>query len=68
MIQLTPEEFQDLRSRIVISNRPAGRGGRRYPPFVFTEHVPIVDTIQSLMPPPGDPHEEPFGFRRARKN
>jgi len=33
--QLTDEEFADLRSQSVIS-RP-GWGGRRYPPFAFTE-------------------------------
>lgn len=35
MLQLTREEFDDLRSRSVISN--AGRGGRRYRPYAFTE-------------------------------
>jgi hypothetical protein len=30
--------------------------------------VAIVDAIQLLMPPPEDPPQEPFGFRRARKN
>lgn len=34
--QLTEEEFTSLRSQIATSN--AGRGGRRYRPFVFTEH------------------------------
>lgn len=33
--QLTEEEFESLRSQIVISN--VGRGGRRYLPIVFTE-------------------------------
>jgi hypothetical protein len=32
--QLTPEEFQNLRSQFVISSW----GGRRYPPYAFTEH------------------------------
>jgi hypothetical protein len=32
--QLTPEEFDNLRSQIVISSW----GGRRYPPYAFTEH------------------------------
>ena len=36
MLQLTQEEFQRLRSQIVTSN--VGRGGRRYPPYAFTEH------------------------------
>ena len=33
MFQLTKQEFDGLRSQIVISNR----GGRRYPPYAFTE-------------------------------
>jgi hypothetical protein len=33
--RLTPEEFEVLRSQSVTSN--AGRGGRRYPPYAFTE-------------------------------
>jgi hypothetical protein len=32
--QLTPEEFANLRSQFVTSSW----GGRRYPPFAFTEH------------------------------
>ena len=35
MFQLTPEEFGRLRSQTVTSN--AGRGGRRTPPYAFTE-------------------------------
>ena len=34
MFQLSKEEFDSLRSQIVISK---GKGGRRYPPYVFTE-------------------------------
>ena len=34
--QLTQQEFADLMSQIVISN--TRRGGRRKPPWVFTEH------------------------------
>jgi hypothetical protein len=34
--QLTPQEFSDLKSQFVTSND--GRGGRRYQPWVFTEH------------------------------
>ena len=33
MFQLTPDEFQDLRSQNVTSSW----GGRRYQPYVFTE-------------------------------
>ena len=36
MFQLTAEEFECLRSQIVIS-KPAGRGGRRVAPYAFTE-------------------------------
>ena len=35
MFQLTDEEWNSLRSQIVISK--SNRGGRRYTPFVFTE-------------------------------
>jgi len=35
MFQLTPEETESLRLQIATSN--AGRGGRRYRPYVFTE-------------------------------
>ena len=34
MFQLSPDEFQRLRSQSVTSN---GRGGRRYPPYAFAE-------------------------------
>jgi hypothetical protein len=34
MFQLTPEEFANLRSQFVTSSW----GGRRYPPYAFTEH------------------------------
>ncbi len=40
MFRLTPEENKVLRSQIATSNR--GRGGRRYLPFVFTEHGAIM--------------------------
>lgn len=35
MFQLTPEETAALKSQFATSNR--GRGGRRYPPYAFTE-------------------------------
>jgi len=35
MFQLTPDEHDSLRSQIVTSK---GKGGRRYAPYVFTEH------------------------------
>jgi hypothetical protein len=37
--QLTAEEFKNLNSQIATSNR---RGGRRYLPWVFTEHGAIM--------------------------
>lgn len=40
MSRLTPGENQLLRSQIATSN--GGRGGRRYLPFVFTEHGAIM--------------------------
>jgi hypothetical protein len=36
MFQLTPEEFDNLKSQIATSR--SGWGGRRKPPLVFTEH------------------------------
>ena len=36
MFQLTEDEFESLRCQIGTSNE--GKGGRRYLPFVFTEH------------------------------
>lgn len=43
MFQLTAEETAALRSHSATSNTgPAGRGGRRYPPYVFTEHGAIM--------------------------
>jgi hypothetical protein len=38
--QLTAEEFESLRSQNATSN--AGRGGRRYRPYVFTEHGVVM--------------------------
>lgn len=40
MFQLSDEEFVALRSHFVTSNE--GRGGRRYLPYVFTEHGAIM--------------------------
>ena len=43
--QLSEAEFAALRSRMAASN-PGGRGGRRYPPWVFTEYgVVMVATV-----------------------
>jgi phage regulator Rha-like protein len=40
MFQLTAKENQILRSQIVTSSRK--HGGRRYPPYAFTEHGAIM--------------------------
>lgn len=40
MFQLTVKEHEVLRSQIVISKE--GRGGRRHPPYAFTEHGAIM--------------------------
>jgi hypothetical protein len=40
MFQLTAEEHESLKSQFVISN--AGRGGRRYLPYAFTEHGVVM--------------------------
>jgi hypothetical protein len=40
MFQLTDEEFAALRSQFATSN--IGRGGRRYLPYVFTEHGALM--------------------------
>lgn len=46
MFQLTSTEFVTLRSQIVTSN--AGRGGRRYAPYAFTEHgVAMLSSVMS---------------------
>jgi phage regulator Rha-like protein len=40
MFQLNAKEHKALRLQIATSNK--GRGGRRYPPFAFTEHGAIM--------------------------
>lgn len=40
MFQLSAKEHESLRSQFVISNK--SRGGRRYPPYAFTEHGAIM--------------------------
>lgn len=45
MFQLTAPEWAALRSQIVTSKTP-GRGGRRYPPYAFTEQgVAMLSTV-----------------------
>ena len=41
MFQLTSAEHANLRSQIATSSQ-ASHGGRRHPPFVFTEHGAIM--------------------------
>src|SRR5271165_5011075 len=43
MFRLTSGEAEALRSQIATSN--GGRGGRRYLPFVFTEHGAIMAAV-----------------------
>lgn len=40
MFRLTVDEMESLRSQIATSNE--GRGGRRYPPYAFTEHGTVM--------------------------
>jgi phage regulator Rha-like protein len=42
MFQLNAREHHSLRSQFATSKATAGRGGRRYFPFVFTEHGAIM--------------------------
>src|SRR5659263_702287 len=42
MFQLTIEEYSGLRIHNPKYDGSAGRGGRRYPPFAFTEHGAIM--------------------------
>ncbi len=42
MFQLSPEEFDSLRSQFATSKHESGRGGRRHLPFAFTEHGAIM--------------------------
>lgn len=42
MLQLNAREHDSLRSQIATSKAVPGRGGRRYLPFVFTEHGAVM--------------------------
>ena len=48
MFQLESAEFEALRSQFATSN--VGRGGRRYAPFVFTEHGAIMAAMVPSSP------------------
>jgi len=43
MFQLTENEYGSLRSQFATSK--AGRGGRRYKPYAFTEHGIILQNL-----------------------
>ena len=48
MFQLSKGEFAFLRSQFVTSKARAGRGGRRYPPYAFTEEgVAMLSSVLS---------------------
>jgi len=42
MLQLTREEYENLRSQFATSSDDTGHGGRRYSPLVFTEHGALM--------------------------
>ena len=53
MFELTSEEWEALRSQIVISKKE-GKGGSRYLPYAFTEHgvmqlATVLNTEQAVM-------------------
>ena len=58
MFQLATEEFARLRSQFVISN--IGRGGRRTPPYAFTEQG--VAMLSSVLGSPRAIAKRPIGF------
>jgi phage regulator Rha-like protein len=42
MFQLTDQELRNLRSQIATSSSSSAWGGRRYPPYAFTEHGALM--------------------------
>ena len=42
IFRLENQEVARLKSQFVISNRPSGRGGRRSPPYAFTEQGVVM--------------------------
>ncbi|HYA37247.1 MAG TPA: ORF6N domain-containing protein [Candidatus Methylomirabilis sp.] len=42
MFQMNTREYDSLRSQIATSKAQSGRGGRRYLPYVFTEHGALM--------------------------
>jgi len=63
MFQLTFEEFTRLRFQIGTSK---GRGGRRTPPYTFTEQGVVFDAIRKLMKPQ-EPKRHRIGFYQEDK-
>ena len=56
MFQITDQELTRLRSQIVTSNAPLGRGGRRTAPYAFTEQG-VASSPGSGSPPRCISHE-----------
>lgn len=65
MFQVSPEEFEDLKSHFATSK--SGWGGRRKLPFTFTKHGAIMVAIKQLMAPPPPAKKRPIGFRPDEK-
>jgi len=60
MFQLTTKEHQALRLQIATSKK--GSGGRRYPPYAFTEHGAIMAATVLNSKPAGQ--QPPFKASR----
>lgn len=65
MFQVSPEEFEHLKSHFATSR--SGWGGRRKLPLAFTEHGAIIAVIKQLMAPPPPEKKRPIGFRPDEK-
>ena len=66
MFRLTPSENKLLRLQIATSN--GGHGGRRYPPFVFTEHGALMAASVLNSPRRGDGHIRSTRLRAAQRD
>lgn len=70
MFQLSAEETANLRSQFATSS--GSWGGRRYPPYAFTEHGAIMAAsvlrLRRQSSIINHQFKGPFGFRRAKKN
>ncbi|MBI2286761.1 MAG: ORF6N domain-containing protein [Nitrosomonadales bacterium] len=65
MSQLTEDEHESLRSQIVTSKTV--RGGRRYLPYVFTEHGAIMAATILNSPKPDKPEPKKVAVFVGRK-